>query len=415
MNPADVLATAFVSLGANKLRAVLTLLGIVIGVSAVITLMSLGRGAQESITSRIEELGTNLLFVRPGESSAGGVFGGLGSASTLTLEDAYALVDPQAAPSVAAVAPEIRSGGQVVARGNNTFTQIVGVTPEYEVVRNSPVEQGQFISEFHVRNRSDVAVLGAPVAETLFGFRSPIGQSIRVEGRQFRVIGVLPSEGGGVFGVLGNEVLVPITTAYYRLSGERTVQGGVVVDSINVSAVEDSVSRDTINEITAILRLRHRITDENDFTVTSQEETIEALEETTDTFVLFLGAIASISLLVGGIGVMNIMLVSVTERTREIGIRKAMGAKRRDIMLQFLAEATLLSIVGGAVGVLAGLALSRALDGRDLIGTGALETSFSSDIALLAIVVSAAIGIFFGLYPAVRAAALHPIDALRYE
>ena len=415
MTPADVLRTAFVSLGANKLRAVLTLLGIVIGVSAVITLMSLGRGAQESITSRIEDLGTNLLFVRPGESSAGGSFGGLGSANTLTLGDAYALVDAQAAPSVAAVAPEIRTGGQVVARGNNTFTQIVGVTPEYAAVRNSPIEQGQFISGAHVRNRSDVVVLGAPIAEQLFGFRSPVGQHMRISGREFTVIGVLPSQGGGFFGVFGNEVLVPITTAYYRLNFERTIHGDVVVDSINVSARDDSASQDTINEITAVLRLRHRLTGENDFTVTSQEETIEALEETTNTFVVFLGAIAGISLLVGGIGVMNIMLVSVTERTREIGVCKAMGAKRRDIMLQFLAEATLLSLGGGAVGVVAGLAMSRALDGRDLIGTGAFETSFSGDIAVLAIVVSAAIGIFFGLYPAVRAASLHPIDALRHE
>ena len=204
MTPADVLRTAFVSLGANKLRAVLTLLGIVIGVSAVITLMSLGRGAQESITSRIEDLGTNLLFVRPGESSAGGSFGGLGSANTLTLGDAYALVDPQAAPSVAAAAPEMRTSGQVVAKGNNTFTQIVGVTPEYEAVRNSPVQQGQFISEAHVRNRSEVAVLGAPIAEQLFGFRSPIGQHMRISGRDFTVIGVLPSQGGGFFGVFGN-------------------------------------------------------------------------------------------------------------------------------------------------------------------------------------------------------------------
>ena len=190
---------------------------------------------------------------------------------------------------MAAAAPEIRTGGQVVARGNNTFTQIVGVTPEYAAVRNSPVEQGQFISEAHVRNRSEVAVLGAPIAEQLFGFRSPIGQHMRISGRDFTVIGVLPSQGGGFFGVFGNEVLVPITTAHYRLNFERTVQGDVIVDSINVSARDDSASQDTINEITAVLRLRHRLIGENDFTVTSQEETIQALEETTNTFVVFLG------------------------------------------------------------------------------------------------------------------------------
>ncbi len=410
----DVLRTALASLGANKLRAGLTLLGIVIGVTAVISLMSLGRGAQESITSRIEALGTNLLFVRPGESSSDGFFGGLGSASTLTLQDAYALIDPEIAPSVEAVAPEIRTGAQVVAMGKNTFTQVVGVTPEYELVRNTPVETGQFISEAHVRNRSQVVVLGAPVAEALYGFRGPVGQPIRINGREYTVIGVLPSQGGSVFGIFGNEALVPITTAYYRLDSQRTTQGGVVVNSINVRAKSDSASQQTINEITAALRLRHRLTGANDFSVTSQEETIETLEETTNTFVLFLGAIASISLLVGGIGIMNIMLVSVTERTREIGVRKAMGAKRRDIMLQFLSEATLLSLGGGAVGVAMGLVLSHLLDGRDLLGQ-TFQTAFSGDIAVLAIVVSAAIGIFFGIYPAMRAASLHPIDALRHE
>ena len=414
MKPLMILRTALSSLGANKLRAGLTLLGIVIGVAAVISLMSIGRGSQEAITSRIESLGTNLLFVRPGASSQGGVFGGLGSASTLTLDDAYALLDPVFAPSVAAVAPELRASGQVVAGRENTFTQVIGVTPEYQFVRNFPVASGQFISPGQVQNRSQVIVLGSRVAETLFGFRDPVGQTVRINGRQFTVVGVLQSIGGTALGNQDDQVLVPITTAYYRLASERTAQGGVSVQTINVEVRNGGAMDDAIQEIATTLRLRHRITGEDDFTITSQQETIEALEETTDTFVVFLGAIASISLLVGGIGIMNIMLVSVTERTREIGIRKAMGAKRRDILLQFVSEATLLSLGGGGVGVLLGFVLSRLLDGRELIGQS-FQTVFSGDIALLALVVSAAIGLFFGIYPATRAARLHPIEALRYE
>ena len=414
MNVLATLRTALSSLGANKLRAGLTLLGIVIGVTAVISLMSIGRGAQQAITSRIESLGTNLLFVRPGAASDGGVFGALGSASTLTLEDAYALLDPLFAPSIAAVAPEVSSSGQIVAGRKNAFSQIVGVTPEYQFVRNFPVASGQFVSAGQVMNRSEVAVLGSRVAEALFGFRDPVGQTVRINGRQFTVIGVLESQGGSALGIFDDQVLVPITTAYYRLASQRTTQGGVSVQAVNVQVGSVEAVDDALQEIATVLRLRHRITGEDDFTIVSQQETIETLEETTNTFIVFLGAIASISLLVGGIGIMNIMLVSVTERTREIGIRKAMGAKRRDILFQFVSEATLLSLGGGGMGVLMGLALSRLLDGRNLAGQ-TFQTAFSGDIAVLALVVSAAIGLFFGIYPATRAARLHPIEALRYE
>ena len=409
-----VLNTALLSLGANKLRAGLTLLGIVIGVAAVIALMAIGRGAQQAVTSRIESLGTNLLFVRPGAANQGGIFGGQGSASTLTLEDAYALLDPELAPSVKAVAPELRTSAQLVAGRENTFTQVIGVTPEYEFVRNFPVASGQFISPVHVRNISQVVVLGSQVAETLFGFRDPVGQNVRVSGRQFAVIGVLESQGGGSLGIFDDQVLVPITTGYYRLAAQRTTQGGISVQTVNVEVADSGAMEETLQDIATVLRLRHRIPDEDDFTVRSQQETIETLEDTTETFVVFLGAIAGISLLVGGIGVMNIMLVSVTERTREIGIRKAMGAKRRDILLQFVSEATLLSLGGGGAGVLLGLAVSRVLDGRSLLGQD-FQTVFSGEIAILALAVSAAIGLFFGIYPAMRAARLHPIDALRYE
>ncbi len=414
MNALATLRTALSSIGANKLRAGLTLLGIVIGVAAVISLMAIGRGAQQAITSRIESLGTNLLFVRPGAVSEGGVFGGLGSASTLTLDDAYALLDPGFAPSVEAVAPELSSSGQIVAGRKNTFTQILGVTPEYQFVRNFPVGSGQFISAAHVRNRSEVAVLGSRVAETLFGFRDPVGQTVRISGRRFTVLGVLQSQGGSALGLFDDQVIVPITTAYYRLASQRTVQGGVAVQTVNVQVRSGDAMDSALQEIATVLRLRHRITGEDDFTVSSQQETIETLEETTNTFVVFLGAIASISLLVGGIGIMNIMLVSVTERTREIGIRKAMGARRRDILFQFVSEATLLSLGGGAAGLVLGLAVSRLLDDRSL-GGQSFQTVFSGDIAILALVVSGGIGLFFGIYPAMRAARLHPIDALRYE
>ena len=407
MSPLTVFRTALWSLGANRLRTALALLGIVIGVAAVISTMSVGRGAQEVITSRLQSLGTNLLFVRPG---AAGV-GGQGVESTLTLDDAYALVD---ASSVTAVAPELSTSGQIVAGRENTFAQIIGVTPEYPSVRNQSIETGQFVSAAHVDNISEVAVLGSQVAETLFGFRNPEGQTIRIDGRQFTVIGVLKSRGGSPLGNLDNRVLVPITTVYFRLASQRTVQGGVTVQNINVQV--DGVERmdEAIQDISTVLRLRHRITGEDDFNITSQQETIETLQDTQDTFVIFLAAIASISLLVGGIGIMNIMLVSVTERTREIGIRKAMGAKRRDIMYQFISEATLLSFGGGVAGALLGTALSRLLDGRNL-GGQTFETALSGDITILAMTVSVAIGLFFGIYPALRAARLHPIEALRYE
>ena len=414
MSPLTILSTTLSSLAGNKLRTGLALLGIVIGVAAVISTMSVGRGAQEAITSRIESLGSNLLFVRPGSTSQGGFSAGLGSAATLTLEDAYALLDPALAPDVAAVAPELSTRGQVVAGRNNTATQILGVTPEYQSVRNYSVGSGQFISATHVQAISEVAVLGSQVAEDLFGFRDPVGQTIRINGRQFMVIGVLESKGGSALGNLDNQLIVPITTVYFRLASTRTTQGGITVQTVNIQIDGEDAKEDAIQQIATVLRLRHRITGEDDFSITSQQEIIDTLEETQETFVIFLGVIAGISLLVGGIGIMNIMLVSVTERTREIGIRKAMGAKRRDILYQFISEATLLSLGGGAAGAVLGITLSRLLDGRNL-GGQTFQTAVGSDITILALIVSAAIGLFFGIYPAASAANLHPIDALRYE
>ena len=405
MTPYTIITTALASLGANKLRAGLTLLGIVIGVAAFITLMAIGRGSQASITERIESLGSNLLFVSPPFSFDG--------SSGLTLEDSAALVGPVFTPTVVDVSPEINTFAQIVYGRNNTSAQVVGVSPSYESVRLTPVASGQFIAQHHLDSRSTVAVLGSELAQQLFGFRDPVGQRIRMNGRQFTVIGVLESRGGTGIGQ-DFQALVPITTAYYRLSGQRTTQGGITVHSITVQVVDEESMDAATRQIDTVLRLRHRIAGESDFNIINQQDLIETVEETTETFVIFLGAIAGISLLVGGIGIMNIMLVSVTERTREIGIRKAVGAKRRDIMLQFVAEATILSIGGGGVGVLLGLVLSTVLDGVTL-GNQAFQTVTTGDIPVLAMIVSAGIGLFFGIYPAVRAARLHPIEALRYE
>ena len=401
-----VLLTALSSLGANKLRTALALLGIVIGVAAVISTMSAGRGAQQEIISRIGALGANLLFVYP-QQTPNGVQG------TLTLQDAYALIDPVSAPAVQRVAPEIGTVAEIVAGRENTFAQVIGVTPEYASVRNYDVTSGRFIAASHVRNVSDVVVLGSQLAEDLYGFRDPAGQRLRINGRRFTVIGVMESRGGAnPFG--DSLVMVPLTTVYFRLDSQRTAQGDIAVQSINVQTVEGASPEDAIRQVTSILRLRHRIADADDFIVNSLEETIQTVEDASETFVVFLGTIAGISLLVGGIGIMNIMMVSVTERTREIGIRKAMGAKWRDILFQFVTEATLLSLGGGIVGAIAGVGLSRALDGRT-VGGQTFQTAVTGDITVLAMAVAIAVGLFFGIYPAARAANLHPIEALRYE
>ena len=405
MSPLRVFISALSSVGANKLRSLLTLLGIVIGVAAVISLMSIGRGVQDSVTSFIEDLGTNILFVSD-------------TSNTLTLDDAYALLDPVMAPSVDAVAPEVNTFDTVTLTdgyvANSTSTQIVGVTPEYIPVREYEVEYGDFISVAHVANASDVAVLGSSVAEELFGVRNPVGQTVKIGGRQTLVIGVLKSKGGSAFGFEDQRVLVPITTAHRRLQVQRSIRGDVVVDTINVRVADVDDIDKAQDEISRVLRLRHRITDEDDFEIANQQDALEAFQDTTQAFVLFLGSIASISLLVGGIGIMNIMLVSVTERTREIGIRKAVGAKRRDIVFQFLTEATLLSLSGGIIGVLLGMGIARLMN-VTLFAEEEIRTVVSTDVTVLALGVSIMIGLVFGIYPAIRAASFHPIEALRYE
>ncbi len=409
MNALDIIRTALLSLGGSKLRSGLTLLGIIIGITAVTVLMSIGRGVQDNITSRIQAQGTNLLFVSSNSNS-------------LTLEDAEALIDPVLAPSVKSVAPQISFNGQIVAGRENTNAQVIGVTPDYAGVRNVSVGEGQFVNPAHISNILDVAVLSASVSETLFGTGAEadaIGERIRINGRQFTVIGVLEDTGATFFG-FGDQAYIPISTAHYRMSRERTTSGEIVVSTIDAQATTQESIADAELEIASILRLRHRITGDNDFEVDTLQDLIDTVTQITTILVLFLGTVAGISLLVGGIGVMNIMLVSVTERTREIGIRKAMGAKRRDILLQFVTEAIFLTTSGGIIGLILSFTMSPLTNWIvNAVGRG--EDSplgtvvFHADVALLALAVSAIVGLVSGIYPALRAARMHPIDALRYE
>lgn len=393
--------TAWASIGGNRLRTGLTLLGIIIGVSAVISLMSVGRGVQERITNRIESLGSDLLFVRSANDGQ------------LTLDDALALTDPIFTPSVIASAPEIRINSAATYANEETSTSVYGVTSQFTHIRNFTVERGEGISPAHVNSMRNVAVLGSQVVEDLFGNRDPVGVTLSLNGLRFMVVGVLESKGANALGNEDDRILIPITTAFYRLSGARTNAGDIAVTTINLKADPDRID-DAMTEAKTLLRLRHEIVDEDDFTISNQQSVIDTLSETTGTLTVFLGTIAGISLIVGGIGIMNIMLVSVSERTREIGIRKALGAKRTDILAQFVTEAVLISIGGGILGVAAGIGGSRLLNGVELAGSE-ISTVFSGDIAVLALVVSAGIGLFFGIYPAWRAAQLHPIEALRHE
>jgi putative ABC transport system permease protein len=399
---------AFDSLSANKVRSALTILGIVIGVGAVIALVSIGRGAESTITGSIEGIGTNLLFVFRGGSDE------VRNPKPITLGDAEAIADPFQAPSVVGVAPVLTGSAKITAAGESTSPTLYGVNPDYAQVRNLAVVEGEFVNEAHLLGRSSVVVLGPDTAEDLFGRRDGlIGETVRIEGQPFRVIGILEERGGSAFSNEDDVALIPLTTAQVRLLRRSSSDR---VDVIFVEAISPQAVSLASEEVAQILRTRHR-TDigADDFSILSQQDFIATASTITNVLTIFLGGIAAISLLVGGIGIMNIMLVSVTERTREIGLRKAVGAKKLDILIQFLTESAVLSLVGGLIGILLGWIISTIVGQIAIANNADINPSLSLDTILLATLFSTAVGLFFGIYPANRAANLEPVEALRYE
>lgn len=409
---------ALESLNGNKMRSGLTVLGIVIGVAAVIAMLAVGNGAQASITGSISSIGTNLLFVFSGPPPEGphgqGDQRSGNNERPLTLADADAIADPFAAPSVEQVAPAIQGNGTLTFAGENSTTTFSGVTPTYATVRNMELAEGEFINEEHALGRMSVVVLGPETTEAIFGRTDGVvGETIRIEGQPFRVIGVLAAKGGGAFGSEDNAAYIPFTTAQARLIKRSSRDE---VDVIFVQATSAEAVPQASEEIADIIRQRHRTPiGVDDFTIFTQQDFLSTFETITGVLTIFLGGIAGISLLVGGIGIMNIMLVSVTERTREIGLRKALGARKRDILLQFLTESSLLSLIGGIIGIMFGWLIAFIV-GQVAAATGNNFTPIvGTDAILLSTSFSAIIGLFFGIYPASRAANLEPVEALRYE
>jgi putative ABC transport system permease protein len=402
----DLFEETFLAISANKTRSGLTILGIVIGIGSVIAMISIGQGATGSIEANIQSMGSNLITVMPGfQRNFSQVAAGRGSAQTLTMKDSEAIL--QEVPLVQAVAPELSRRYQVVAQGKNTNTQIDGTTSSYLSVRNVEIDQGSFISDENVSSQSKVAVLGPTTRDDLFGEgTTPIGETIRINGINFKVIGITKSKGGTGFGNQDDIVFIPITTA------QKFLTGADYISTINIQASSSQVMTGVQTEITNLLLQRHDITNAQlaDFSVISQQDIIQSASSITNTMTILLAAIAGISLIVGGIGIMNMMMTTVTERTREIGLRKAIGAKRLDISLQFLAEAIVLTFLGGAIGILLGSGLAYGITFFT-----ELATKISLFSIILAFSVSAFIGIVFGYWPAQKASKLNPIEALRYE
>jgi putative ABC transport system permease protein len=405
MKISDLFEEIFLALLGNKARSGLTILGIVIGIGSVIAMISIGQGAQGSIQSNIESIGSNLIQVMPGMQRSSGVSAGWGSSQTLTLEDAEAIATE--VYLVNAVAPEISGRYQITAKGTNTNTSVVGTTASYTGVRNVEIDLGSFISEQNVKSMSKVAVLGPMVRDDLFGEEADaVGQTIRIKGMEFKVIGVTKTKGGSGFGSQDDMIFVPLSSAQKFLVGKS------YVSTISIQAKDAESMAALQEEVTLLLLSRHNIFDPDsaDFRIMNQADIVESASSITNTLTLLLGSIAGISLIVGGIGIMNMMLTNVTERTREIGLRKAIGAKRKDVSLQFLVEAMMLTLVGGVVGIFFGWLASLGVE-----KFGGITTAISPTSVFLACGVSAAIGIIFGYYPARRAAKLNPIQALRYE
>jgi putative ABC transport system permease protein len=396
----------------NRLRSALTMLGILIGVSAVILLVGVGNGASVAVQQQIQSLGSNLLTVFPSNArGAGGVQQGFGTGSTLTLDDVKAIADRQSSPDVVTAIPSAGGRAQLTFGNQNWNSSLTGTTQDFPSVRNYQLASGQFFTAADVDASSKVAVIGQTVVTKLFNDEDPIGQLIKINRQSFRVIGVLAQKGSsGGFNNQDDVVLVPITSAWNYLLGGR----GRNVQQIYVQATSAEATSAATAEVTQVLLDRHHISDptQADFQILSQQDVLNSASQTTGVLTLMLGAIAGISLVVGGIGIMNIMLVTVTERTREIGIRKAIGARRRDILMQFLIESMFLAGLGGALGILVGFGLSRILP----LAVSSLPTPIiSMPSVFLAFGISVGIGLFFGLYPANRAARLRPIEALRYE
>jgi putative ABC transport system permease protein len=422
MNILDAVPIAIRALAANKMRSALTMLGIIIGVGAVITLMAAGQGAQKGITNRIQGLGSNLLFITPGKPTDNPTNSPLGgTVYTLVLSDAEAINNPERFPYVESVTSQVFFDATVSANGRTYQSSVTGTTPDYEYTRNHYVASGRFISDDDITRKGLVAVLGANVAQQLFGDADPIGRPVRLTvgalriyfSFSFLVVGVMERKGASATENQDDLMFIPLPTMQARIPYIRNPKGQSNVHQITVKVTNPSHFKQAKEEIAALLRQRHGVS-EDDFTISSQEDLESTANEVSKTLTLLLGSIAGISLVVGGIGIMNIMLVSVTERTREIGIRKALGARRVDILWQFIVEALVVTMLGGLIGVGTGVALAEAANGQHVFGRD-LYTAVTPMSIIVAFSVSAAIGLFFGIYPAFRASRLNPIEALRHE